>query len=282
MQRQLVPLVATHSCVERRWIPGDDPAYFVLETHRDRRVDVVFGAATHEKVRDGPMRVVVGFIPAGRPSDHLELVVVAMSDDVTAGVSEETHDVEAAGSRGPVHGIRVVALLFDVRADATLQEKLDGGRFCALRRGMKQGVLVGLVAGVDRLGMLVEQRRQCLDVAFLGGLEQLAFQRQRVNVRLERTPAGESVLFGEVELRVGELGFGIGLPQLSETLFRLFAQPIEAGGVRQGKRRGRRLGSLFGHVSPSFPLKGRALSCRPWSAIRARIRRLFKQPAGVG
>ena len=56
--------------------------------------------------------------------------------------------------------------------------------------------------------MRVEQRGESRDVALRRGVEQLAVHRQRIDVRLERAPAREAVLLGEVELRIGELRVG--------------------------------------------------------------------------
>ena len=75
-------------------IRGDDSADLVGQVHRDRGEDVVPRAATDEEVRDGTVRGVVAAVPAGRPADDLELMVVAVSDDVAAGVGEPPHDVE--------------------------------------------------------------------------------------------------------------------------------------------------------------------------------------------
>ena len=80
--------------VERRRVGGDDPADLVGEVHRDRGEDVVPRAAADEDVHDRAMRVVVASVPAGRPADDLELVVVAVPDDVAARVGEPPHDVE--------------------------------------------------------------------------------------------------------------------------------------------------------------------------------------------
>ena len=43
-------------------------------------------AAADEEVGDRAMRGVVAAVPARRPADHLELVIVAAADDVAARV----------------------------------------------------------------------------------------------------------------------------------------------------------------------------------------------------
>ena len=121
VQRQSVVLVAAHAAVERRGIGGHDPAHLVGQVHRDGREDVMPRAAADEQIHDGAMRVVVAPVPARRPADDLELVVVAAADDVAAGVGEPAHDVDVARGRGPVHRVGVVALLARVHVEPALQ-----------------------------------------------------------------------------------------------------------------------------------------------------------------
>ena len=121
-----------------------------------------------------------------------------------------------------------------------------------VRRDVEQRVLVWLVAHIQLFGMRIEQLRQFFDVAFARGIEQLAVDRQRVDVRLECAPTSEAVPFGELELSVGELRIGIGSAQLVEAVLRLLAKPLETGRVRQRRCAGRRLVGLFGHKTPSF------------------------------
>lgn len=78
-------------------------------------------AATHEKVGDGTMRGVVAFIGAGRPTDHLQLVIVTVPDNVTARVVQPMHDFQVTGCRGPVHRVGVVSLLAGVHVQAAVK-----------------------------------------------------------------------------------------------------------------------------------------------------------------
>src|SRR5204863_7845761 len=110
---------------------------------------------------------------------------------------------------------------------------------------MEQRVLVRSVPCVQLGGMRVEQRFQFVDVAFSRGVEELAVDGERIDVRLERAPAGKSVLLCKSELRVGELRIATGLAQLGESMFGLLAQPFEVGRMRQRRRRARRLVGLF-------------------------------------
>src|SRR5205085_12472057 len=102
-----------------------------------------------------------------------------------------------------------------------------------------------------------------IDGALLRGVEQLAVDAERVDVRLERTPARKAVLFGEIELCVSELGADVRRTQLVEPALRLLPEPLEIGRIRQRQRRGRRLRSLFWHESPSFLGKGASLFVSP-------------------
>ena len=54
-------------------------------------------AATDEKVRDGAMRVIVAFIPARCPADHLQFVIVTVADPVVAVVMTLSNSALVAG-----------------------------------------------------------------------------------------------------------------------------------------------------------------------------------------
>jgi hypothetical protein len=61
----------------------------------------------------------------------------------------------------------------------------------------------------------------------------LGGRRRRLDLHLQRRPAVEAVLTGENSLSVGERRPGIGLAQRDEQVFRLLAQEIRMGIVRQ-------------------------------------------------
>ena len=63
-----------------------------------------------------------------------------------------------------------------------------------------------------------------------------------LDVRLERAPALEAVLPGDVELRLMQLGGGIAGAQLREPLLRGLLQPFDIGARRES----------LGHETPSF------------------------------
>src|SRR5205807_678911 len=116
---------------------------------------------------------------------------------------------------------------------------------------------VRFLAGMELVGMFVEQCPQRSYVALPRCLEQLSLDAQRIHVRLERAPAGEAVLLRELELSVGELRGGVRLPQLLETSLGLLAEPVEVGRVGKRQRSRRRVLALFGHEDTFLPWKGR-------------------------
>jgi hypothetical protein len=137
LQRRLIVLIPTQTRRESQRIRGDDATQNVLEIQRDSRKDVVLRAAADEEVDDRAMgRVVI--MPARRPTDHLERVIVAMPDDITAGVGQTPHDVEVRGGRGPMHRIGVVALLARVHVGSALDQFVDRGELAVPRGDVQQ------------------------------------------------------------------------------------------------------------------------------------------------
>lgn len=85
----------------------------------------MLGATLEEKFDDGAMRVVVASVPARGPANDVELVVVAVPDDVAARVSETPHDIGVAARGGPMHGVGVVAHLAGVDVDAAPEQQVN-------------------------------------------------------------------------------------------------------------------------------------------------------------
>ncbi len=81
--------------------------------------------------------------------------------------------------------------------------------------------------------MGVEQGAQGHRVPLPRRIEQLPVQRQRIDVGLERTPAGEPVPPGDLELRVGQSRRRVSLAQLVEPALGLLAKPVEVGSIRR-------------------------------------------------
>jgi hypothetical protein len=134
---------------------------------------------------------------------------------------------------------------------------------------MQQRPLVWLRPGEQFLWMLIEEGGQPRDVAEFRRVEQLSIRHQRTDVRLERAPTREPVLFCHHELRVGELRVRVRVAQFCETTLRLLAEPIDIGVIGKGQRSGRRSGRLVGHDTPSFLERAEPFQ-RPQSAVWAR------------
>ena len=56
--------------------------------------------------------------------------------------------------------------------------------------------------------MLVEQPGQALDIALASRFDDLTLEGEGIEMRFQRAPAGEAVLFRDRELCVRQLGFG--------------------------------------------------------------------------
>ncbi len=76
-------------------------------------------AAAHQFLHHRSVRIVVTSVPAGRPADHFELVIVAVPDDIPAGVSQPAYDRLVPGRRSPVHRCCVIPFLQRVHIQAT-------------------------------------------------------------------------------------------------------------------------------------------------------------------
>ena len=167
VQRRPVIFVATLPASEGRRIGRHETAHFVRKVHRDGGENVVPRAATHEKLRNGTMRVVVASVPARCPTDDLELVIVTVPDDITARVSQSPHHVPLTGCRGPVHRVGVVSLLAGVHVQAAAQQEIHGRQVSLARGVVQQRPLVRLRSDVQPVWMFVEQGGQDVHVAIL-------------------------------------------------------------------------------------------------------------------
>src|SRR4029078_459954 len=102
VEREAVVLVATEPAVERHGIGRNDLPDLVGAGHRDRREDVMGGAVAYQDVHYAPVCRVVAPVPAGRPADHFELVIIAVTNNTAAGISEAPPHIGGGGARGPV------------------------------------------------------------------------------------------------------------------------------------------------------------------------------------
>jgi hypothetical protein len=134
VQRQAMVLVAAHPAVQRRRILGDDRPHAVFQAEREGGEHVVARAAAHEELGDLGLRG----LPARRPADHAERVVVAVSVHVAAGVHQQADDLEMAGRGRPVQRAGVVFRLTRVDIGTVAQKRLDGAGVAGLGR-LEQG-----------------------------------------------------------------------------------------------------------------------------------------------
>src|SRR5207253_3340991 len=146
------------------------------------REDVVPRAATDQKVHNGTMRGIVAAIPATCPTDDFHVVVVTVSDDITAGISQPPHYIDVTAGRGPVHGVGVVSLLAGVHVQAASQQQVHHRQVPVLCCEMQQRPVVRLGARVQLVRMLVQQRGEGANVALTCSVEQFAFYGERIYV----------------------------------------------------------------------------------------------------
>ena len=57
--------------------------------------------------------------PARCPADDLELVIVAVPDDIATRVGESPHYIDMTGCRRPVHRVGVITLFASVDVETT-------------------------------------------------------------------------------------------------------------------------------------------------------------------
>ena len=180
VQRPLKALVVTQRLCQRRRVGRDDAANFVLEPHRDGGEDVMPRAATDQKIRDGAMNGVVASVPACRPADDLEGVIVTVPDYITAGIGQLADDFQVTSRRRPVHRVGVVPLLARIHVQAAFQQQVHRGQLPGERREVQERVLVGLVADLQLVRIFVEEGTQGSDVALACRLEQSAVDGGRL------------------------------------------------------------------------------------------------------
>src|SRR4029450_9962730 len=100
--------------------------------------------AADEKVRHRPMRCVASTIPARRPADHLELMIVATAYDIAACVRQSPYHFQMTGCCRPVHGVGVVALFSSIGVESSLQKEIDRCEVAFHGCRMQQRPFIGL------------------------------------------------------------------------------------------------------------------------------------------
>ena len=155
-----------------RRIVGHDAPHLVGEVHRDRRKDVMPGAVFEQQVHDHALRIRRRAVPAGRPANRSELVIVAVPDRIDSGVEEPSHHVDVSGRGGPGQRRRVIAFFERVDVEPAIEQQVDDVEMAVLCRMMQQRPLVGLIANVERIRIPIQRSCESRDVVGPGGFKE--------------------------------------------------------------------------------------------------------------
>jgi hypothetical protein len=94
---------------------------------------------------------------AGRPTEHADAVIVAVSDHVSAGLDQHLHHLEVAGNYREMQRGGVVGVIADVDVGASLQQQPHAGVPVARRCPVQSRLLlVAAATRVNQVGMSVE------------------------------------------------------------------------------------------------------------------------------
>ena len=100
----------------------------------------------------------------------------------------------------------VIEPVAPVDVEAARQQQLDARDMATGGGVVQQRAIPGAAGDVNLAGMLAEQPRELVRIAGRRRSDDLAVEAHRVDMRLERAPALEAVVIGNVALRQGELG----------------------------------------------------------------------------
>ena len=148
----------------------------------------------------------------GRPADDVELVHIAETMDVAAGVEQRAHRFKVPSPAAQCSGVGVVSGIARVRIGAVLKQQAHGVRLTALRRGVQAvqpWCCRGNHARGPGSGRLSGAAAAASISPFGAGLEELSDVIVcRCSTRLQRTPARESVIARDREQGSRELRGG--------------------------------------------------------------------------
>jgi hypothetical protein len=176
VQRQAVVLELAHRLFEGRLILADNSPNLLGEVHGNGGEDVVPGAAFDQQLHDGALRLRVGALPARRPPDCLQLMIVAVANRVDAGVEQPAHHLDVSRRGGPVERGGVIALLEGVHVEAAVEQQVDDGQVAALGGVMQQGPRMRLIADEELAGVQIKRCGNYGGVPAPGSFEQLLSQ----------------------------------------------------------------------------------------------------------
>jgi hypothetical protein len=189
-------------------------------------------------------------LEAGGPADRADLVRVACAVDVGARREQPLDHREMALLRRPMQRGGVVVAVAGVDVEAEAQQQVHAVEVPVGGRDVQQRSVPVAARDRDLAGMGGEQLGQRAGVAGGGRRDDLAVEALRIDARLERTPAREAVLLGDVELRLMQPGGRHAGAQRGQPLLGGLLEPIDVRLTRE------RLGQRVGHGAPSFSAPG--------------------------
>src|ERR1700686_2863016 len=167
-----------------------------------------------------------------RPADDVELVDIAKSMDVAAGIEQRSHDLQFAFGGCPVQGVGVVSGLAGVRI-RTVLDQVSGDVRSPLLGGLVQSrpareMRIG-VAGSSEAWVLRQQAAQALDIAFGTGREEAAGDLGLLflDLGLQGAPTGKAVVSSYGQQRRSELCLRISPAEIPQSILGQFSQIFE-------------------------------------------------------
>ena len=153
MERRAAVLEAAHLPEDEPPVALDELAHEVGAAERHGREDGGLGAAGEQELGHLPLHL----LEAGRPADHVHLVVVAFAVDVGAGLEQALRDGEVPLRDGPVQGGGAIELVAQVHVEAEPEQQLDAVEVTAIRRKVQQRHAPLAAGDADLRRMLGEQ-----------------------------------------------------------------------------------------------------------------------------
>jgi hypothetical protein len=236
VQGRAMMLVAAHAGAEKRRIARDEPPYLIGSIERNRGPEIELRSVAQKIVH----HVFAHARQRSGPAEHAEVVVIARAHDIGARFHQHLDDREVGGFCGEVDGVGVVAVVADANVGAALQQQPHAGRVVSPSGLVQRGLLLEVsAAGIDQIGMPVEQRTQLLDAAVLGGGEKridrppllrracvalLELAREQLDGRL---PIGLGDLVNGAPVGIGRAGVEAGLESAANRFDIAHARRVE-------------------------------------------------------
>ena len=109
---------------------------------------------------------------AGCPAKHADLVIIAPAVDVGARLDQHPDHFEVGDRGGQVKRRGVVGEVADIDIGAALEQQANAGMTVSARGLVQRRLLLEIsAAGVDQVGVSVEQSAKLFDAALIGGVE---------------------------------------------------------------------------------------------------------------